>query len=67
MAVAEIDLSDITRQKALLDTAGHYARPDLLRLRLDNTPRGVVEEMAPGSGDPGGEGRPEVEGTPGDD
>jgi aliphatic nitrilase len=46
MAVAEIDLSDITRQKNLLDTAGHYARPDILQLRLDDTPRRVVEKTA---------------------
>lgn len=52
MAVAEIDLSEITRQKSLLDTVGHYARPDILRLRLDNTSRRVVEEMPAGSRDP---------------
>jgi aliphatic nitrilase len=67
MAVAEIDLSDITRQKHLLDTVGHYARPDILRLRLDSTPRRVVEEMASGSGDPPVEDRPDANGNPGDD
>jgi aliphatic nitrilase len=45
MAIAEIDLSEIIRQKSLLDTVGHYARPDILRLRLDGRPRAVVEEM----------------------
>jgi hypothetical protein len=58
MAVAEIDLSEITRQKSLLDSVGHYARPDILRLRLDSTPRRVVEEMAGGSGEPADDGRP---------
>ena len=52
MAVAEIDLSDITRQKNLLDTVGHYARPDILRLWLDSAPRKVVEQMAVGVGNP---------------
>ena len=52
MAIAEIDLSEITRRKNLLDTVGHYARPDILRLRLDSRPRAVVEEMAPGWEDP---------------
>jgi len=66
MAVAEIDLSDITRQKNLLDTVGHYARPDILRLWLDNTPRRVVEEMAAGGGDPTVEDQPNLDGTPGD-
>jgi nitrilase len=52
MAVAEIDLSDITRQKNLLDTVGHYARPDILRLWLDSAPRQVVEQMPIGGGNP---------------
>jgi aliphatic nitrilase len=46
MAVAGIDLKAIGRQKTLLDTAGHYARPDILRLKLDSTPRTNVEEMS---------------------
>ena len=67
MAVAEIDLSEITRQKSLLDTVGHYARPDILRLRLDSAPRQVVEEMPLGLGDPLGEERPGGDRPPGDD
>jgi len=51
MAVAEIDLAAIVRIKSVLDSVGHYARPDLLRLRLDREPRGVVEEMSPRFGD----------------
>ena len=46
MAVAEIDLSAIVRQKNVLDTAGHYSRPDILRLLIDRSARKVVEEMA---------------------
>lgn len=64
IAVAEIDLSEITRQKSLLDTVGHYARPDILRLRLDSAPRRVVEEMAAGLRDPLAEDGPEEDGTP---
>jgi aliphatic nitrilase len=59
MAVAEIDLSDIARQKSLLDTAGHYARPDILRLRLDGAPRHVVEELTSDPRDARGESRPD--------
>jgi nitrilase len=47
MAVAEIDLSAIVRQKNVLDTVGHYSRPDILRLLIDRSTREVVEEMSP--------------------
>ena len=47
MAVAEIDLSAVVRQKNVLDTVGHYSRPDILRLRIDRSLRKVVEEMSP--------------------
>jgi aliphatic nitrilase len=45
MAVAEIDLSSIIYQKSLLDTAGHYSRPDILKLSIDRRPRQNMEEM----------------------
>ena len=44
MAIAEIDLGSITRQKRTLDTVGHYARSDILQLKLDSTARSVMEE-----------------------
>ncbi len=47
MAVAEIDLSAIVRQKSVLDTVGHYSRPDILRLLIDRSAREVVEEISP--------------------
>ncbi|MCP3987402.1 MAG: aliphatic nitrilase [bacterium] len=49
LAIAEIDLAVIGQQKGLLDTVGHYARPDILQLRVDRNPREVVEETPSGA------------------
>jgi len=46
MAVAEIDLKAIVDQKRLLDTVGHYARPDILKLQIDRSPQQVMEGMS---------------------
>jgi len=37
---AELDLMQITRGKYDLDVVGHYQRPDVFRLEVDETPRG---------------------------
>jgi nitrilase len=37
--VADLDLSDIIRGKFDLDVRGHYARPDIFRLDVDERPR----------------------------
>jgi len=43
--VAEIVLSSIVRQKNVLDTVGHYSRPDILRLKVDRSEHKVVEDI----------------------
>jgi aliphatic nitrilase len=45
MAIAEIDLSAIVRRKNLLDTAGHYSRPDILKLKIDMRPKQNMEKI----------------------
>jgi aliphatic nitrilase len=46
MAVAEIDPKSIVRQKNVLDTVGHYSRPDILKLLINRSAQKVVEEMS---------------------
>jgi aliphatic nitrilase len=36
--IADLDMSLITKRKRMMDSVGHYARPELLSLVLDNRP-----------------------------
>ncbi len=40
---AELDPGEIARGKFDFDAAGHYARPDVFRLRVNEAPRPPVE------------------------
>ena len=46
MLVADLDLSLITKRKRMMDSVGHYARPELLRLMLVDSPQSPVEFRA---------------------
>lgn len=45
--VADLDLDEITRAKMDFDAAGHYARPDLFQLRVNERARPAVANWLP--------------------
>jgi len=47
LLVAEIDPADIPRARFDFDPVGHYGRPDLFRLIVDETPRETVSVAPP--------------------
>src|SRR6201995_1058420 len=44
--VADLDLSLIVKRKRMMDSVGHYARPELVSLNLDNRPAPAMRAVA---------------------
>jgi aliphatic nitrilase len=47
MVVADLDMRLIAKRKRMMDSVGHYARPELLRLLHDARPAAPVEQIVP--------------------
>ncbi len=54
--VADLDLDEITRAKFDLDVVGHYARPDIFSLTVDERPHAPVRWTGTGAGSGNGGG-----------
>ncbi|MEM9026373.1 MAG: nitrilase-related carbon-nitrogen hydrolase, partial [Verrucomicrobiota bacterium] len=42
MAIADLDFSLITKRKRMMDSVGHYARPDLFQLRVNKSEQPAI-------------------------